>query len=84
MKTHWPGNELRPIGPESNILFHCAITSLEFMGDHGHRQHPIRQTLVGRIEEKLPLFSMLVPKVLLNEDSQILETLKSNTQSNIQ
>ena len=56
-------------------------TLVLFMGDHGHRQHRIRSTLVGRIEEKLPLFSMLVPELL--NSSVLLDTLKSNTQSNI-
>ena len=50
------------------------------MGDHGHRQHRIRTTLVGRVEEKLPLFTMLISN--LSNSPFLLETLKLNTQSN--
>ena len=51
------------------------------MGDHGHRFHPIRQTFIGKIEEKLPMFGMMVPKLLLNKNSYIKQNLIENTKS---
>ena len=49
------------------------------MGDHGHRQHRIRQTSVGKSEEKLPFFGMITPKLLLEQNPFLYETLNKNT-----
>ena len=53
------------------------------MGDHGHRFHPIRQTFIGKVEEKLPMFGMMVPKLLLNKNNYIKQNLIENTKSKI-
>ncbi|CAD6193934.1 unnamed protein product [Caenorhabditis auriculariae] len=37
------------------------------MSDHGHRFDAIRRTTVGRLEERMPFFSLSVPKRLRNE-----------------
>ena len=49
-----------------------------FMGDHGHRLHSIRQTFIGKVEEKLPMYAMMIPNKIKNKE--ILENLHSNTQ----
>jgi len=56
-------------------------TLLILMGDHGHRFHPIRQTFTGKLEEKLPFFSMMVPSLLLRKNSFLSEVLNENTKS---
>ncbi|XP_023229253.1 uncharacterized protein LOC111629573 [Centruroides sculpturatus] len=47
--------------------------------DHGHRFDSIRTTLVGRIEERMPFFSIYVPPSLVRENPQIMQTLDTNT-----
>ena len=52
------------------------------MGDHGHRQHKIRWTSVGKMEEKLPFFGMMVPKFLLEKNNFLKKVIDTNTKSN--
>lgn len=54
-------------------------TLVIFAGDHGHRFHDIRKTFIGKIEEKLPMFSMMVPKSILSQN--VIKNLKENTKS---
>lgn len=56
-------------------------TLFMIMGDHGHRFHNIRKTFVGKIEEKLPFFSMMVPTSLLDSNPFMARVLRQNTQS---
>jgi len=58
-------------------------TLLILMGDHGHRFHPIRRTFTGRIEERLPFFSMMVPRILLKKNPFLAKILNKNTQSKL-
>ena len=51
------------------------------MGDHGHRFHEVRKTFIGKIEEKLPMFGMMVPRKLLRKNSDIKSILTENTSS---
>lgn len=53
-------------------------TLLIVMSDHGHRFDPMRETLVGRIEERMPFFGMHVPEKVLSQDSKVLDHLKKN------
>lgn len=39
-------------------------TILIVMGDHGNRYGPILKTTIGRIEERMPLFAIHLPKQL--------------------
>lgn len=48
--------------------------------DHGHRFDPIRQSVIGRIEERMPFFSLHVPDSLFKEDPLLREVLASNSQ----
>ncbi|XP_076326451.1 uncharacterized protein LOC143233746 [Tachypleus tridentatus] len=49
-----------------------------FMSDHGHRFDAMRETLVGRIEERLPFFSVVLPEALKQEQPHILHYLNEN------
>lgn len=53
-------------------------TFLIFLSDHGHRFDPMRATLVGRIEERMPFLAMVVPKTILNSQKNIANNLKIN------
>uniref|UniRef100_A0A915EIA8 Sulfatase N-terminal domain-containing protein n=1 Tax=Ditylenchus dipsaci TaxID=166011 RepID=A0A915EIA8_9BILA len=48
--------------------------------DHGHRFDPIRQSLIGRIEERMPFFSMHVPDWLTKKCSSLSNVLNHNSQ----
>ncbi len=48
------------------------------MSDHGHRQHAIRHTLIGKLEAKMPLFGMMVPNMMLADNYELKNTLNSN------
>ena len=53
------------------------------MGDHGHRFHSIRQTFIGKLEVKLPMFGMMIPKQLINRNEFIRNNLRKNTKGKI-
>ena len=53
------------------------------MGDHGHRFHKIRQTFIGKLEVKLPMFGMVIPKRLLDKNEIIRTNLRKNTKIQI-
>ncbi|XP_067124514.1 uncharacterized protein [Centruroides vittatus] len=61
---------------ENNLL---ARTIFIFMSDHGHRFDAIRKTPVGRVEERMPFFSIFVPAILANEQPQAIKNLQANT-----
>ncbi|GAB1608462.1 uncharacterized protein LOC115213966 [Argonauta hians] len=50
-----------------------------FMSDHGHRFDSIRHTLIGRIEERMPLFLMTVPKDFKSSNPSAAINLLDNT-----
>jgi len=47
--------------------------------DHGHRFDPIRQSVIGRIEERMPFFSISVPKFLEEKVPELKSTIKKNS-----
>uniref|UniRef100_A0A0N4ZJB5 Sulfatase domain-containing protein n=1 Tax=Parastrongyloides trichosuri TaxID=131310 RepID=A0A0N4ZJB5_PARTI len=51
---------------------------LFILGDHGHRFDSIRKTTIGRLEERLPFFSISIPKSLY-EETNIMGTVKNNS-----
>lgn len=53
-------------------------TFLFFLSDHGHRFDSMRATLVGRIEERMPFFSLVVPPSVSETHPQIIDSLKLN------
>jgi hypothetical protein len=53
-------------------------TFLFMFSDHGHRFDPIRQTMIGRLEERMPFFSIHVPQKLLKRYPEIADVLKWN------
>lgn len=56
-------------------------TLFMIMGDHGHRFHKIRETFIGKLEEKLPFFGMMVPKFITNSNKILFKNLVQNTKS---
>lgn len=56
-------------------------TFFVLMGDHGHRTHQIRETFIGKLEEKLPLFSMILPNKLIKKKRSIYDNISKNTKS---
>lgn len=54
-------------------------TILIVFSDHGHRFDAIRQTQVGRLEERLPFMSISIPKWLRHEKPDWLQSLKMNS-----
>jgi len=55
-------------------------TILIVMGDHGSAYSSIRNTPIGRIEERMPLFSMVVPEHLKKKYPQLHRILTINTE----
>jgi len=80
-RLFWIDNDLKALMKELLTETFLNNTLLVLMGDHGHRFHPIRHTFSGKVEEKLPFFSMMVPRRLLNKNPFLSDVLKQNTQS---
>lgn len=62
-------------------LFHSGYlnnTFLFFLSDHGHRFDSMRATLIGRIEERMPFFSVVVPQSLYKSHPHVIDSLKTN------
>lgn len=57
---------------------HLNNTVLIVMGDHGHRIHHIMYKYIGRIEERMSLFSIYFPKWFREKHPDIMENLKYN------
>ena len=55
-------------------------TLLIVMGDHGWRFGDFRQTVQGKLEERLPFFTMTLPRWFKQKYPQIHKNLKTNTQ----
>lgn len=55
-------------------------TLLIVMGDHGWRYGDFRQTVQGKLEERLPFFTMTFPKWFKEKYPELDKNLKINTQ----
>ncbi|XP_015906419.3 uncharacterized protein [Parasteatoda tepidariorum] len=53
-------------------------TFLLFMSDHGHRFDPMRATLIGRIEERMPFLGLVAPQEILEAHDEIRTNLRTN------
>ena len=49
------------------------------LGDHGWRFGDFRQTVQGKLEERLPLFSMIFPKWFKRKYPELAKNLRTNT-----
>lgn len=54
-------------------------TLLIFMGDHGIRYGSVRQQVQGKLEERLPLYSMAVPSWFPSRYPDVYRIMKTNT-----
>lgn len=59
---------------------HLEHSFLIFFSDHGSRIDDIRNTFVGRIEERMPLLSIIPPKSFLSRFPTLAKNLKDNTE----
>jgi len=80
-RLFWIDNDLKALLQDLFTEAFLNNTLLFIMGDHGHRFHPIRHTFSGKIEERLPFFSMMVPKTLLIKNPFLSTVLKTNIKS---
>ena len=81
-RLFWIDNDLHQLLFDLFTEKFLKNTLFIIMGDHGNRFHDIRQTFVGKMEEKLPMFGMLVPKKLLDENREFKSNLVQNVKSN--
>lgn len=65
---------------EFNTNGYLNNTLLIVLGDHGLRYGDFRQTVQGKLEERLPLFSMSFPKWFKDRYPMISKNLRKNTQ----
>uniref|UniRef100_A0A914YJB2 Sulfatase N-terminal domain-containing protein n=1 Tax=Panagrolaimus superbus TaxID=310955 RepID=A0A914YJB2_9BILA len=47
--------------------------------DHGHRFDPIRQSMIGRIEERMPFFSISIPENIRKKVPKLNEIIAENS-----
>uniref|UniRef100_A0A0N5BD43 Uncharacterized protein n=1 Tax=Strongyloides papillosus TaxID=174720 RepID=A0A0N5BD43_STREA len=52
---------------------------LFILGDHGHRFDDIIRTSIGRMEERLPFFSMSLPKNIRQQRKDIMNVVNKNS-----
>lgn len=58
---------------------HLDNAILIFMGDHGPNFSAIRNTFIGRIEERMPFFSIVLPEHIKRKYPDIHKNLQDNT-----
>ncbi len=80
-RLFWIDNDLNAMIKDLLTETFLKNTLMILMSDHGHRFHSIRHTFNGKVEEKLPFFSMMVPQILLDNNPSLSKILKQNTQS---
>lgn len=81
-RLFWIDEDLRELLQEIFTESFLDNTLFILMGDHGHRFHDIRQTVTGKLEQKRPSLSMLIPRKLTEQNPLLNSILKQNTQSN--
>lgn len=59
---------------------HLNKTVLIFCSDHGSRQDDIRNSYIGRMEDRMPLLSIVIPEHIKRKYPHIHENLLSNTE----
>jgi hypothetical protein len=80
-RLFWIDNDVKALLSDLFTEKFLDNTLFIIMGDHGHRFHEVRKTFIGKIEEKLPMFGMMVPRKLLRKNSDIKSILTENTSS---
>lgn len=79
-RLFWIDDDLRALLQGIFTESFLNSTLLILMGDHGHRFHAIRPTFSGKLEQKLPFLSMLLPRKLTQHNPFLNDILKQNTQ----
>ncbi|XP_060082661.1 uncharacterized protein LOC132561958 [Ylistrum balloti] len=62
----------------SNINGHLKNTILIFVGDHGSNLNDIRNTVIGRVEERMPIFAIALPPHLKQKYPNLDVNLRLN------
>lgn len=57
---------------------HLNNSVLVFMSDHGPRNDEIRNTATGRVEERMPLLSIIIPEHIKRKYPHLEENLQTN------
>ena len=57
---------------------HLNNSVLVFMSDHGPRNDEIRNTPIGRVEERMPLLSIIIPEHIKRKYPHLEENLQTN------
>lgn len=55
---------------------HLNETILFVLSDHGHRFDAIRESVIGRLEERLPFFSITIPPAIRHRYPEIMDNLR--------
>lgn len=71
-------NDIAEFLQNLNESGHLNNTVLIVMADHGHRFASIRNTIQGKLEERLPFFSITLPPWFKNKHPNLYNNLKSN------
>ncbi|CAB4002754.1 uncharacterized protein LOC113676100 isoform X1, partial [Paramuricea clavata] len=72
-------NDLLQFLTKFNTKGYLNNTLLILLGDHGWRYGDFRQTVQGKLEERLPLFSMTFPKWFKQKYPTLAKNLRTNT-----
>lgn len=59
---------------------HLDHAVLMLVADHGSRTEEIRNTVPGRVEERMPLLSVVIPEVLKQQYPEIMENMWQNAE----
>ncbi|OWF55442.1 hypothetical protein KP79_PYT20939 [Mizuhopecten yessoensis] len=64
----------------SNKNGHLNNTILIFLSDHGSNLNEIRNTVIGRVEERMPIFVIALPPSLKNKYPNLEKILRQNAE----
>ncbi|CAD5224334.1 unnamed protein product [Bursaphelenchus okinawaensis] len=70
--------------PDLASFFNSTVPQLQdtflfVFSDHGHRFDPIRQTMIGRLEERMPFFSIHIPSSIKDRIPDIEQVIEHNS-----